>query len=37
LEVVNSFPKEDSDPKYKNNPPQDWDVEITAESGKWKM
>jgi len=37
LEVVNSFPLKDSDPKYKNNPPQDWDVEITAESGTWKM
>ena len=37
LEVVNSFPKEDSDPRYKNNPAQDWDVEITAESGTWKM
>ena len=36
LEVVNSFPLEDSDPKYKNNPVQDWDVEISAESGTWK-
>jgi arylsulfatase A-like enzyme len=36
LEVVNSFPLEDSDPKYKDNQVQDWDVEITAESGTWK-
>jgi hypothetical protein len=27
---------EDSDPKYKDNQVQDWDVEITAESGTWK-
>ncbi|MEQ8217043.1 MAG: sulfatase-like hydrolase/transferase [Arenibacter sp.] len=37
MEIVNSFPLEDSDPQYKNNPPQEWDVEITAESGTWKM
>jgi arylsulfatase A-like enzyme len=36
LEVVNTFPLEDSDTKYKDNPPQDWDVKITAESGTWK-
>ena len=37
IEIVKSFPLEDSDPQYKNNPPQEWDVEITAESGTWKM
>ena len=37
MEIVKSFPLEDSDPQYKNNPPQEWDVEITAESGTWKM
>lgn len=37
LEVIKSFPVKDYDPKYKNNPPQDWDVEITAESEKWKI
>ena len=37
LEVIKSFPVKDYDPKYKNNSPQDWDVEITAESEKWKI
>lgn len=36
-QVVKLFPKEDSDPKYIPNPNQPWDVEITAESGKWKL
>ncbi len=33
---IESFPREDRDPKYKPNPAQDWDVEITAESYVWK-
>ncbi len=37
LEVLKSLPLKDSDPKYKNNPAQDWDVEISAESEKWKI
>ncbi|MDH5399304.1 MAG: sulfatase-like hydrolase/transferase [Cyclobacteriaceae bacterium] len=36
LEVALSFPEHDSDPRYKPNPPQAWDVEVTAESGVWK-
>ena len=34
--VLNSFPKTDNDPKYIMNPTKPWDVEVTAESGKWK-
>ena len=34
--VVSSFPKQDSDPRYVPNPPQEWDVDITAESDVWK-
>ncbi len=34
--VVEPFPMKDSDPRYKPNPAQDWDVEITAESQIWK-
>lgn len=36
FKVVQSFPKKDSDPKYKPNPPQEWDVEVTGESQIWK-
>ena len=36
-EVINSFPEKDNDPTYKPNPPQDWDVEISAESQLWKL
>ena len=35
--VVESFPLEDNDPKYIPNPSQSWDVEVTAESEKWKI
>ncbi|MCK5346640.1 MAG: sulfatase-like hydrolase/transferase, partial [Candidatus Heimdallarchaeota archaeon] len=35
-EVIRSFPLKDNDPKYKPNPPQIWDVSITAQSQKWK-
>ena len=34
--VIPTFPKRDVDPKYRPNPAQDWDVEITAESEVWK-
>ncbi|HKJ79025.1 MAG TPA: hypothetical protein VKA10_05795, partial [Prolixibacteraceae bacterium] len=37
IEVVESFPEKDNDPQYEINPPQEWDVEITAESGRWKL
>lgn len=36
LSVVALFPEKDSDPIYMKNPPQEWDVKITAESVKWK-
>jgi len=34
--VIPTFPKRDADPKYRPNPPQEWDVEITVESEVWK-
>jgi len=37
LAVVKSFPSKDNDPKYVPNPPQFWDVEITAKSQDWKF
>lgn len=37
IEVVESFPAKDNDPQYEINPPQEWDVEITAEGGRWKL
>ncbi|MDH3652131.1 MAG: sulfatase-like hydrolase/transferase, partial [Saprospiraceae bacterium] len=36
LAVLNKFPNRDSDPRYKPNPAQAWDVAITAESEVWK-
>lgn len=36
-EILESFPAKDSDPKYLPNPNQEWDVEVTAESGHWKL
>jgi len=35
-EVVKSFPEADNDPRYNPNPAQPWDVEVTAQSEKWK-
>ncbi|MGI9552761.1 MAG: sulfatase-like hydrolase/transferase [Aurantibacter sp.] len=35
--VIETFPKADNDPQYRPNPPQKWDVEITAESQNWKI
>ncbi len=34
--IIESFPEKDSDPKYLPNPPQSWDVKITAKSQVWK-
>jgi arylsulfatase A-like enzyme len=34
--IIDSFPGQDNDPRYKPNPPQEWDVAITAESDVWK-
>lgn len=34
--VIETFPEQDSDPRYIPLPPQSWDVEITAESQVWK-
>jgi len=34
--VIQSFPEKDNDPKYNPNPPQEWDVKITAKSEVWK-
>jgi arylsulfatase A-like enzyme len=36
LQVSQTFPKMDNDPKYYPNPSQTWDVEITEESQLWK-
>jgi len=37
LEIILTQPLEDSDPRYKSNPTQPWDVEISEESKKWKL
>jgi len=34
--LIELFPKRDNDPIYRENPKQDWDVEITAKSEVWK-
>lgn len=34
--IVSDFPAQDADPRYKANPPQIWDVEISAQSQVWK-
>ena len=34
--LIASFPERDNDPIYKPNPPQPWDVDITAQSEVWK-
>lgn len=34
--LIEHFPERDNDPIYRENPKQDWDVEITAESEIWK-
>jgi hypothetical protein len=34
--VTETFPDQDSDPRYFPLSPQPWDVEITAESQIWK-
>ncbi len=34
--IVDSHPRKDNDPIYRKNPPQQWDVKISAESQVWK-
>ena len=34
--VIANFPEKDADPRYSPNPPQPWDVAITAKSQVWK-
>ncbi len=36
LQALKSFPQQDNDPRYRPNPDQQWDVEVTAESEVWK-
>lgn len=36
-QVITIFPPKDAEPRYHPNPPQEWDVEITAESQTWKL
>ncbi|MEL6925551.1 MAG: sulfatase-like hydrolase/transferase, partial [Bacteroidota bacterium] len=36
LSVSSKFPEKDSDPRYKPNPAQEWDVDISARSLEWK-
>lgn len=35
--IIKTFPLKDSDPIYTKNPPQSWDVKISAESQTWKL
>ena len=35
-QVIKAFPEKDRDPRYHPNPPQEWDVKVTAESQVWK-
>ena len=37
LGVIEGQPLLDSDPRYEANPPQSWDVKITAQSSTWKQ
>ena len=36
-EVTKAFPAQDNDPLYQPNPPQPWDVAITAKTKEWKL
>lgn len=36
FEAADAFPDQDSDPRYRPNPRQSWDVAVTAESQVWK-
>lgn len=36
-QLIPDFPAKDAEPRYYPNPPQPWDVEISAESQSWKM
>ena len=35
--IVTQFPEKDADPRYIPNPPQPWDVQVTAKSQVWKQ
>lgn len=35
-QVIGTFPKRDSDPRYNPNPPQKWDLKVTKKSQVWK-
>lgn len=37
MSVLDYFPDKDNDPRYMPNPPQPWDVGVTAESQVWKI
>lgn len=34
--LIDGFPAKDAEPRYIPNPPQRWDVEVSAESQSWK-
>ena len=34
--LIERFPKRDNDPIYRENPKQEWDVDVTAKSEVWK-
>lgn len=36
-QVLTGFPEMDNDPLYTPNPPQSWDVGVTAKSQQWKL
>ena len=36
-QTITRFPAKDAEPRYHPNPPQPWDVEISAESQPWKL
>ena len=37
FDIILSQPEKDNDPVYRANPPQPWDVQISAKSGEWKI
>lgn len=36
-QIIARFPAKDAEPRYHPNPPQAWDVKISAESQSWKI
>ena len=34
--LIETFPTQDSDPRYSPQPPQEWDIPVTVESQVWK-